>query len=118
MLQSRTSTFDSASSSFDFADLKWIGLNQLASVLQNCEPRAMLVALSTADAELLNRISLLFSKSDWKRLKDRLRSLGRIDQEDVHTARMIVAETAGSLLNEKDSQRFSERPRHGFARAA
>ncbi len=87
-------------------------------MLQNCESRALLVALSTADKELLNRISQLFSKSDWKRLKERLQFLGRIDVDDIHAARMIVTETAESLLNEKDLQQVSESSRHSYARAA
>jgi len=115
--QAKQSKYDSYRA-FEFEDLKWIGLNQLAQVLQNCEPRALLVALSTADKELLNRISQLFSKSDWKRLKERLQSLGRIDVDDIHAARMNVAETAESLLNEKDLQQFVESSRHSYARAA
>lgn len=110
--------FDTAHSYVDFEDLKWIGLNQLAMILQNCDPRALLVALSTADEELLKRVALLFSKKDWKRLNERLRELGPVDDEDRLAARMIVAESAQRLLIGEDLQNISKPTSNGYARAA
>lgn len=110
--------FDTAHSYVDFEDLKWIGLNQLAMILQNCDPRALLVALSTADEELLKRVALLFSKKDWKRLNERLRDLGPVDDEDRLAARMIVAESAQRLLIGEDLQNISKPTSNGYARAA
>lgn len=110
--------FDTAHSYVDFEDLKWIGLNQLAMILQNCDPRALLVALSTADEELLKRVALLFSKKDWKRLNERLRELGPVDDEDRLAARMIVAESAQRLLIGEDLQNISKPTSTGYARAA
>ena len=110
--------FDTAHSYVDFEDLKWIGLNQLALVLQNCDPKAMLVALTTADDELLNRIAMLFSKRDWKRLNERLRELGPVDDEDRLAARMIVAETAQRLLIGEDLNHVSKSDVSRAVRAA
>lgn len=110
--------FDTAHSYVDFEDLKWIGLNQLALVLQNCDPKAMLVALTTADDELLNRIAMLFSKRDWKRLNERLRELGPVDDEDRLAARMIVAETAQRLLIGDDFNHVSKTDVSRAVRAA
>ena len=110
--------FDTAHSYVDFDDLKWIGLNQLAMILQTCDPRALLVALSTADEELLARVAMLFSNKDWKRLKDRLQNLGRVDDEDRLAARMIVAETAQQLLIGEDLSSFSSAVETNFAKAA
>lgn len=110
--------FDHAHSYVDFEDLKWIGLNQLALILQTCDPRAMLVALSTADDELLQRVSMLFSKKDWKRLHQRLGSLGQVDEEDRVAARMIVAETAQQLLIGEDLEQSPTVAGHSMARAA
>jgi hypothetical protein len=110
--------FDTAHSYVDFEDLKWIGLNQLAVILQNCDPKAMLVALTTADEELLNRVALLFSKRDWKRLNERLRGLGPVDDEDRLAARMIVAETAQRLLIGDDLNHVSTPVGSRVARAA
>lgn len=110
--------FDTAHSYVDFEDLKWIGLNQLALVLQNCDPKAMLVALTTADEELLSRVALLFSKRDWKRLNERLHQLGPVDDEDRLAARMIVAETAQRLLIGDDLNQVSKPVGSRVARAA
>jgi flagellar motor switch protein FliG len=110
--------FDTAHSYVAFEDLKWIGLNQLAVILQNCDPKAMLVALTTADEELLNRVALLFSKRDWKRLNERLRGLGPVDDEDRLAARMIVAETAQRLLIGDDLNQVSKPVGSRVARAA
>lgn len=110
--------FDTAHSYVDFEDLKWIGLNQLAMILQNCDPRALLVALSTADEELLKRVALLFSKKDWKRLNERLQELGPVDDEDRLAARMIVAESAQRLLIGDDLQNLSGQNGSRFSRAA
>jgi len=110
--------FDQAHSYVDFDDLKWIGLNQLALILQTCDPRAMLVALSTADEELLQRVSMLFSKKDWKRLHQRLGNLGQVDDEDRIAARMIVAETAQQLLIGEDLEQSPKANGHSMARAA
>lgn len=110
--------FDTAHSYVDFEDLKWIGLNQLAMILQNCDPRAMLVALSTADDELLSRVAMLFSKKDWKRLNERLRNLGTVDDEDRLAARMIVAETAQRLLIGDDLNGIAKPVGDNMARAA
>ncbi len=38
--------------------------------------------VSTADDELQSRVAMLFSKKDWKRLNERLRNLGTVDDED------------------------------------
>lgn len=110
--------FDTAHSYVDFEDLKWIGLNQLAMILQNCDPRAMLVALSTADDELLSRVAMLFSKKDWKRLNERLKNLGTVDDEDRLAARMIVAETAQRLLIGDDLNGSAKPVGDNMARAA
>jgi flagellar motor switch protein FliG len=110
--------FDTAHSYVDFDDLKWIGLNQLAMILQTCDPRALLVALSTADEELLARVAMLFSNKDWKRLKDRLQNLGKVDDEDRLAARMIVAETAQQLLIGEDLSSISSTAETNFAKAA
>jgi len=114
----RREVFDQAHSYIDFDDLKWIGLNQLALILQTCDPRAMLVALSTADDKLLQRVSMLFSKKDWKRLHQRLGSLGQVDDEDRIAARMIVAETAQQLLIGEDWEQSPKTTGHSIARAA
>lgn len=118
MSQIEGELFDTAHSYVDFEDLKWIGLNQLALVLQNCDPKAMLVALTTADDELLNRIAMLFSKRDWKRLNERLRELGPVDDEDRLAARMIVAETAQRLLIGDDLNHVSKTDVRRAVRAA
>jgi len=94
------SNFDAAFATFEFDDLKRIDLNDLATILQNCDPRALLISLSGADNELMQRISLLFSPRDWKRLKDRLRTLGNISVDDQIMARRFVAEAAQSLIDE------------------
>ena len=99
-ITSDQSNFDAAFATFEFDDLKRIDLNDLATILQNCDPRALLISLSGADNELMQRISLLFSPRDWKRLKDRLRTLGNISVDDQIMARRFVADAAQSLIDE------------------
>jgi flagellar motor switch protein FliG len=101
------SNFDAAFVAFEFDDLKRIDLNHLAEILQKCDPRALLISLSGADEELMQRISLLFSPRDWKRLKDRLRTLGHISIDDQIMARRFVAEAAQSLIDEAMNHKTS-----------
>jgi flagellar motor switch protein FliG len=101
------SSFDAAFATFEFDDLKRIDLNDLATILQNCDPRALLISLSGADNELMQRISLLFSPRDWKRLKDRLRTLGHISVDDQIMARRFVAEAAQALIDETMNHKVS-----------
>jgi flagellar motor switch protein FliG len=103
------SNFDAAFATFEFDDLKRIDLNDLATILQKCDPRALLISLSGADNELMQRISLLFSPRDWKRLKDRLRTLGQISVDDQIMARRFVAEAAQSLIDETINQKESSK---------
>jgi hypothetical protein len=61
---------------------------------------------------------MLFSKKDWKRLHQRLGSLGQVDDEDRIAARMIVAETAQQLLIGEDWEQSPKTTGHSIARAA
>ena len=101
------SSIDAAFATIEFDDLKRIDLNDLALILQYCDPRALLISLSGADNELLQRIALLFSPRDWKRLKDRLRTLGHISVDDQIMARRFVAEAAQSLIDETMNHKVS-----------
>lgn len=101
------SSVDAALTAFEIDDLKRIDLNDLAAVLQNCDPRALLIVLSGADKELMLRISLLFSPRDWKRLQDRLRTIGPISVDDQIIARRFVTEAAQSLIAEAMNQKMS-----------
>lgn len=84
----------------EFQDLERLDDPSLAAVLRGCDPRAVLLALTGANQQLVARLLKQLPPRDAKALQNKLKYVGPLRLTDIERAQELVADVARRMTAE------------------
>lgn len=85
---------------FEFRDIELLDDNSLAAVLRASEPRAVMLALTGANPQLVARLLKQLSSRDAKTLQQKLERVGPLRLADIERSQRMLADVAGRMVAE------------------